>query len=636
MQGPENKHEVISFAKPPTQQSIQSKLLEMAPNDNPNALSESAKLLELDAIQTFMNSDGALEILLARLKQSLNTGDEISKYVKRKAVIEDEHYGLLKKYSSSLRASMKASKTLKADNFARKFDSIVEFDEKLYSVGNSYVTALNVMYDELVSLMNTVSKSRKLIKEECKRKEKECSDAILLAEKARQKYYHLCDDLEKIRSSDPNKKSFLKNKTAEQQEDELQRKVDSADLDYKMKVSHSRKIKDEILMIHRPMHSKKLKNLILELDIAMNVQLQKFATWSENLVMNSGVLIAPLQSEKLSMKALAADIDNELDLYNFLSANLRISTNKALVTVDYIAHPSFSKAPQQSKPFFNNGPAAQSNNSNTHNSTTNNQGNTGNNDNLKLSPELFATQSNSSFNDQHAHATSYSYSSLDPASEELKGPRSLNPANPNAQPTFGVSIENVIQFAGIDNVPLVVKRCIDVIENYGLDIEGVYRTSANKTAVQSLKESIDSNFANYLLIGNNIDPENVLDADIYCTASLLKLYFTSLPEPLLTAEYYQSFIETVKSTNELNIAKKLHHLVYNLPDGAYFTLRALIFHLNRVAANESTNRMSAKSLSIIWGPAILCDQSMSPQDLSYKSKVVEELMLIANEIFETD
>ncbi|OBA24474.1 RhoGAP-domain-containing protein [Metschnikowia bicuspidata var. bicuspidata NRRL YB-4993] len=597
-------------------------------------VSHSAKLLELEAIQSFMNSDGALEVLLTRLKESLNTGDEISKYVKRKAMIEDEHYGLLKKYSSNLRSNMKASRLMKTDNFAKKFDSIVEFDEKLYNVGSSYVTALNVMHDELVSLMNTVSKSRKLIKEECKRKEKECSDAILLADKAKQKYYHLCDDLEKLKTSDPNKKSFLKNKTAEQQEDELQRKVDSADLDYKLKVSHSRKIKDEILMIHRPMHSKKLKNLILELDIAMSVQLQKFATWSENLVMNSGVLIAPLQSDKLSMKALASDIDNELDLYNYLRANMRSSTNKSLVPVDYIAHPSFSKITQPVKPFFNSS-ANKSTNINGPNTIFAPESEIQQSGSSKQVPELASNTSSPPFSDQSGNPA-HAYNSLDPASEELKGPRLLSLIKVSAQPTFSVSIEEVIQFAGIDNVPLIVKRCIDVIENYGLNIEGLYRTSGNKTTVQSLKESIDSNFANYLLIGNNLDPENVLDADIYCTASLLKLYFTCLPEPLLTAEYYQAFIDTVKSNNELNIAKKLHHLVYNLPDGAYFTLRALIFHLNKVAANESTNRMSAKSLSIIWGPAILCDQLMSPQDLSYKSKVVEELMLIANEIFETD
>ena len=51
-----------------------------------------------------------------------------------------------------------------------------------------------------------------------------------------------------------------------------------------------------------------------------------------------------------------------------------------------------------------------------------------------------------------------------------------------------------------------------------------------------------------------------------------------------------------------------------------------MFHLNKVAQHESENRMNAKSLAIIWGPVLFNDSSTSAQDLSYKTKVVEELM----------
>ncbi|ODV81376.1 RhoGAP-domain-containing protein [Suhomyces tanzawaensis NRRL Y-17324] len=597
-------------------------------------------LLEQDKIKNILNSDSSLDVLLNRLKQSLTTGEEFAKYIKRKAQIEDEHYGQLKKFGIQARASIKGSSKLKNDSFSAKLDEIIEFDEKLFGAGSSYVKALNVMYDELSSLIGTISRSRKLIRDEGKKKEKECIDSIIAAEKAKQKYYHLCEDLEKLKTSDPNKKSFsLKNKTVEQQEDDLQRKVDLADQDYKLKVTTCKKLKDEILMNHRPTSSKKLKNLVLEMDIAMNVQLQKFATWNETLIMNSGVLISPIQLSKSSMKSIASSIDNEKDLYDYLVKHGNIHKNQSLVPVEYTMHPSVAKTQKIGKPFLNNS-APKNINSQPKASTINN-----------LSPPANSLQplSDSSYSNSTAQAGSinelvtpsnYTYSSLDPstkAGSDLNGPKTLNTQlTQHTQPTFGVSVEDVIQFAGIDNVPLVVKRCIEVIESHGMDIEGIYRTSGNKTTVQNLKNSIDQQFTNYLLIGNNIDPNNVLDADIYCVASLLKIYFASLPEPLLTKEYYQSFIETVKSLDETFIAKKLHHLVFNLPDGAYFTLRALIFHLNKVASNQNANRMTAKNLAIIWGPAILNDNSMSPQDLSYKSKVVEELMLIATEIFETD
>lgn len=607
--------------------------------------SEGAKLLELDRIQGFLNSDASLDVLLTRLKQSITTGEELGKYVKKKALIEDDHYGQLKKFAGHTRTNLKTSLSkLKNDGFSAKLDAIIDYDEKLHLVGLSYVKALNVIYDEVTSLVATISRSRKTIKDDSKRREKECVDAIGAAEKAKQKYYHLCDDLEKLKGLDPNKKLFLKSKSVEQQEDDLQRKVDLANQDYKLKVLVCKKLKDEMLMIHRPTTLKQLKNLILETDIALNVQLQKFTTYSENLVMNSGILIAPLQPNKPSMKLLASSIDNEMDLYKYLVKFEKSPTNKQLIPVDYQVHPSlakFEKTP--SKPFLNKntGTAAPASTiapsaiATTAHLTTTRTG--GLSESTSSDKAMTVALPDPSFQDANS---AFTYSLLDPATAhalELNGPKSLNlQLAPLAQPTFGVSVEEVIQFAGIDNVPLVVKKCIEVVESYGLDIEGIYRTSGNKTTVQHLRESIDTKFTNYLVIGNNIDPSNVLDADIYCVALLLKIYFASLPEPLLTTELYQLFIETVKSLDESYIVKKLHHLVFNLPDGAYFTLRALIFHLNKVAANQHLNRMSAKLLAIIWGPAILNDNSMSPQDLSYKSKVVEELMLIANEIFDTD
>ncbi|KAG2734980.1 hypothetical protein G9P44_001194 [Scheffersomyces stipitis] len=581
---------------------------------------DSAALLDQNNIQEILNSDSSLDILLTRLKQSITTGEEFAKYIKKKAQIEDEHFTQLKKFAMQTKANFKTHQgKLKNDSFSNKLEAIISLDEKLHDVGNPYVKALTVMP---------------------KRKKKDLGDACLAADKAKQKYYHLCDDLEKLKTSDPNKKSFsLKNKSVEQQEDDLSKKVDSADQDYKMKSTASKKLRDEVLVIHRPNNSKKLKNLILEMDIAMNVQLQKYATWEENLIMNSGVTISPIQSNKPSIKALANAIDNEKDLYDYLVRSERsVAPNKTLIPVGIAPKnnhtnvaaafnsKSHSGTPHAATPTSTSLPPLpieiNSNNASTVPSSNGNNNTNG-----------------SGLGDSGTEAKSPSfYSSLDPASQsntpELKGPKVLK--TQISQPTFGVSIEDVIQYAGQDNVPYVVKKCFETIERYGLDLEGIYRTSGNKAAVQQLKDSIDQNFTNYLLIGSNIDGTNVHDADIVCVASLVKLYFASLPEPLLTNEYHQSFIETVKSLDETFIAKKLHHLVFNLPDGAYFTLRALIFHLNRVAEHQSSNRMTAKSLAIIWGPVILNDNSMNPQDLSYKSKVVEELMLIANEIFDPD
>ena len=642
------------------------------------AQTDSAKLLDTDPkIQKILNSDYTIDVLLNRLKESLNTGEEFSKFIKKKAQIEDDHYNQLKKFAGHVRTNMKNnSRNLKNDSLQFQMDKIIQFDESLYGVDNSYVVALNTMYDELTSLIGTIGRTRKLIKDEHKRKEKDCIDAIITAEKAKTKYNHLCEDLDRLKTSDPNKKSFsLKNKSVEQQEDELSRKVDTADQEYKLKVATCKKLKDEILVIHRPNNTKKLKNLILEMDIALNLQLQKYATWNENLIMNSGVLISPLQSSKASMKSMASDIDNEKDLYQYLLRNGTTGDNKSLIPVDYHVHHSLVKTKDIGKPFLNttNTPAnlksaAATNRWNNNNGSTasNIDGHSktssishgagssmlGTSTSASGSSTVAPGKSNDTFNGHSSSATYASppsvtessapvlYLSLDPAvsqtsspSLHIKGPKPLSTFQ---HPTFGASIEDVIQFAGVDNVPLVVRKCIEVIESYGLNLVGIYRISSNQSQVNKLKESIDANFTNYLTIGKDIDPSNVYESEVFCVASLLKLYFSSLPEPLFTSAASKSFIETVKSTDEHFIAKKLHQLVFGLPDGAYFTLRSLMFHLNKVAQHESENRMNAKSLAIIWGPVLFNDSSTSAQDLSYKTKVVEELMAIATDIFELD
>lgn len=688
---------------------------------------EAAGLLELAPIVAFMNGDGALDALLSRLKKSIGTGDEFAKYIKKRAQIEDEHYIQLKKLGSTMRMQYaKNQENLKHDSFSRSFDLIVRFDEDLMDAGGAYVKALNTMYDQLVALVGTVTRSRKTIKDDAKRKEKECLDAIQLAEKAQQKYYHLCDDLKRLRSSESGKRSgfSLKNKTAEQQEDELQQKVNAADQDYKDKVAVCKKAKNDILNVHRPSYTKKLKELILEIDIAMNVQLQMFATWNENLVMKSGVLISPLQNTttKKSMKQYASDINSEMDLYNYLlKAALAPPTNK-LVPVEYRVHSSFANTKKlATKPFLNNtsaglasaasgttsglasglasgvasgavlGAAATSIPNNSFNQSTTSTstavpssvGGATTNKNFNTStstapyPESFnlpnmggshlspsynqsgpgypTSPLDASFLDRagnspqnsfrHESPSSGPYSSLDPNASSAATPvigdggfqntniQSVVPAY--SRPTFGVPIEDLIQFAGVDSVPLIVNRCIQVIEAHGLNLEFIYRTNGNKSAIELMKREIDNNFANYVIIGNDIDSDNVMDAQIYTVASLLKMYFAQLPEPLLTNDHIQLFLETMKLQDEVYKAKKLHHLVFSLPDGAYYTLRAILFHLIRVASHKHNNKMSSNALATVWWPALLHDDS-NPEDVDTKALLIEELMVIAPEIFEVD
>lgn len=163
-----------------------------------------------------------------------------------------------------------------------------------------------------------MTKLRKSVKENSKRLEKDVSDAIHSAEKAQSRYNSLCQDWDKLRMTDPTKtKLTLRgSKTTKEQEEELLRKIDNADLEYKQKVDHSNSLRNTFITKERPRIVQELKDLILEIDTAMTIQLQKYTIWTENLVLNTGVTISPLDSTK-SMKSFAGSVSNERDLYSF-------------------------------------------------------------------------------------------------------------------------------------------------------------------------------------------------------------------------------------------------------------------------------------------------------------------------------
>lgn len=77
-------------------------------------------------------------------------------------------------------------------------------------------------------------------------------------------------------------------------------------------------------------------------------------------------------------------------------------------------------------------------------------------------------------------------------------------------------------------IPLVLKCCAEFIEKHGL-VDGIYRLSGVKSNIQKLRHGFDQGRIPDLT-------EDAILQDIHCVASLLKMYFRELPNPLLTYE----------------------------------------------------------------------------------------------------
>jgi len=158
-------------------------------------------------------------------------------------------------------------------------------------------------------------------------------------------------------------------------------------------------------------------------------------------------------------------------------------------------------------------------------------------------------------------------------------------------------------------VPPVVEHCIAEIESRGLEIEGLYRVSGSHEDVEKLRSQYDSE--------GYADLSRQKVEDIHTLASLLKLYFRLLPQPLITYSVCKSVMNVCRTTasrSEHEKVKVVRRALQELPPAHYRTLRLLVLHLGAVAQQSSKNRMTLDNLSRIFVLTLMCPYSSLTSD----------------------
>ncbi|KAJ1858537.1 hypothetical protein GGH12_004020 [Coemansia sp. RSA 1822] len=202
-----------------------------------------------------------------------------------------------------------------------------------------------------------------------------------------------------------------------------------------------------------------------------------------------------------------------------------------------------------------------------------------------------------------------------PYREYRMSPRARLYANP--RPIFGVSLHEQLA-RDARRVPLVVVRCTEAVEAFGLQNEGIYRQSGQSSQVQRLRSEFD------------LDAEHVdLHASSYASdinniASVLKMYLRELPGGLVPQAQRTTMLahfssEPVHSDSEgeLELAQKISGLaasIRDMPQVNRDTLRCLLTHLDKVQAFQEYNMMNSENLSIVFGPTILPPLDNAPSN----------------------
>ena len=667
------------------------------------------------AVDDVMYSEIGINTLLNRLKQSIASARDFASFLQKRSKLEEDEAKGLKHLARSQMEAIKRGE-VRGGTFAAQLLEVMRVHERLADNGMQFGMSLHQMHEDLNLLSENMERGRKKWKHEGLDAEKRATDAEAAMQKAKARYDGLAEDYDRARTGDVkgSRKIGLKGvKSPEQYESDLQRKMQASDADYSEKVQLAKTQRESLINKQRPEAVEALKQLCIECDSGVTLQLQKFATFNEKLLLGNGLAVSPLTDKEAStsqrsLRDVVHGIDNEKDLHTYIGGH-KVPPRPS--EIRYEQHPtlapktqqpssrSFSAgtpqlAPPVREPTLSAGSQPSSTNSRysaqppgplvaPSQSAAYNQ------------PEYSSAQSPGPPPPQHSQSPSYmpqqtqspytsnqsptvpynngpppstrqpDYGPTPPypthSSERQLTGNSGYPPTPTAlpqiapptqqrnqfaapppstnappsetlpplRPTFGVPLDTLFH-RDASAVPIVVIQCILAIETFGLETQGIYRTSGTTSHIASLRNAFNQN-------PSSIDfrnPNN-FDHDINSVASLLKTFFRELPDPLLPSHQYASFIEAARVDDEERRRDLLHGVINEMPDANYATLRALVLHLHRVMMMEHKNRMGASQLALCFAPTLMgTGGQIAEQGL--QARCLDTILVNATAIFDED
>ncbi|XP_031778904.1 rho GTPase-activating protein 20 isoform X2 [Nasonia vitripennis] len=154
---------------------------------------------------------------------------------------------------------------------------------------------------------------------------------------------------------------------------------------------------------------------------------------------------------------------------------------------------------------------------------------------------------------------------------------------------FGVNLSRLDE----NGLPKPVLVMLQQLFAKGPFTQGIFRKSANVRIVRELRDQIESSAP---------DTSCLEDAPIIAVAALLKDFFRSLPDPLLTSHLFPLWMASLDSANPIQTIKSI---LERLPKANYNLLSHLVCVLHHIARRSKHNLMCASNLGVCCGPSLL-------------------------------
>ncbi|RPA91032.1 RhoGAP-domain-containing protein [Choiromyces venosus 120613-1] len=583
---------------------------------------EQEKLRKMDEI---LHSDIGVSSLLNRLKQSITACRDFALFLKRRASLEEEHAQGLRKVCRMTHESIRRPQN-RQGTYARSFEETIQIHERIAENGIQFSLALHQMHEDLTELSDNMERGRKHWKQIGLTVEKKLHESELLADKAKIKYDTAAEEWDRARSGDrrSGKTTFSLRGTRNgpRHEEDLQRKVAATDSDYHSKVQLANTHRHEAINSLRPQAVRALCEMIAECDAGLTVQLQQFAQFNEKLLLHNGLSVNPIKtgdadpSGARSMRDVINTINNDKDFESFvLDLASKVPPQARNQEVRYERHPSLNQQTPS---------AAMSSNSTVSVQPQNYQANQpqGMHGHQPDHRDLMGQGQGQGSQQPQGFGAVVQQTAILPTQQPLPNVEyshsQYSMDYPRLRPVFGVPLDALLT-RDESVVPIVVLQCVQAVDLYGLDVEGIYRLSGERKHVERIKQIFDNEDFFY---------------DVISVASILKQFFRDLPEPLLTNDLYQDFITASRIDDETMRRDSLHELINRLPDPNYATLRILILHLHRIQANSNINRMNSNNLAICFGPTLMgSNTSPNIADATWQVRVIDTILQHCFSIF---
>uniref|UniRef100_A0A0N4ZN45 Rho-GAP domain-containing protein n=1 Tax=Parastrongyloides trichosuri TaxID=131310 RepID=A0A0N4ZN45_PARTI len=180
--------------------------------------------------------------------------------------------------------------------------------------------------------------------------------------------------------------------------------------------------------------------------------------------------------------------------------------------------------------------------------------------------------------------------------EYKKGKKAFSCVAFRNKPVLGIPLHEAVKSNKSHDgvlVPVIVRLCIDYVNEHGLHSEGIYRISCPKTKLDELEKMANEYGWVYFDEANE-------------AAGLLKRFLRQLPEHILTNQYLNDF-DRISSLCTCDFAspcccsvtKMLRDLLNKIPKENYYLLAYVFLHAQRVVMMSTENKMNVPALGVL-------------------------------------